>query len=126
MILGDWRADELEPQKVSVGLRLGPDDLRVLDGLVVGRRADSQRADLTYGDAGICRDAKASDARIDGQPGALHRPQQVDFGIECPPTGLPARTPVNRGIGAALGEHRRESFGNGHDDRLDHIEVDDP
>lgn len=56
MILGVRSADELQAQEVAVRARLGPNHLRVLDGLMIGRRANAERADLADRDAHVHRD----------------------------------------------------------------------
>jgi hypothetical protein len=46
MILGVRGADELETQDITVGTRLGPDDLRMLHRLMVRRRANAKHTNL--------------------------------------------------------------------------------
>lgn len=107
------RRDELEAQHVPIGLRLRPNDLRVLDGLVVRCGANSERADVIDWHARVHRDSKTTDARVDGQARAACRSEEVDFGIERPTPALTARATMNGGVGAALREDRRQSVGNG-------------
>jgi hypothetical protein len=126
MILGVGGADELETEHISVGSRLGPHDLRVFDGMVVGRRADPERADLSYRDAHVHRHAETADAGVESQPRATHGSEQVDLGIEGPTTRPTTSASVDGDICATLRKYRRESVGNGHQDIAKHIEAPDP
>jgi prepilin-type processing-associated H-X9-DG protein len=51
----------------------------MLDRLVVRRRTDPQGAGVAYGDGHVDRDPQPPHARIDRQPRAAHRLQQIDF-----------------------------------------------
>jgi len=86
MILGVWSSDELETEQVAIGPGLGPDDLGMLDGLVIGCRSNTKRADVPDWDPHVHGDSQAAHARIDRQARAADRTEQVDLGVECPAT----------------------------------------
>lgn len=53
MILGVRGVDELKTEDITVGTRLGPDDLRVLHRLMIRRGANAKRTNLSDGHAHI-------------------------------------------------------------------------
>lgn len=123
MILGVRGADELEPEQVAIGMRLGPHDLGMLDCLMVRRRAHAEGADLPHRNGRVHGDPQTANAGIDRQAGALHRPQQIDLGIERPTSRTAPRSTMDRDVSATLRKYRRESVGNGRQSTADNIET---
>lgn len=80
---------------------------------MVGCGSNSEGAYVVDRYARVDGNAKPADARVDGQARAARWSEQVDLGIECPPSALAACTPMDCGVSTALGKDRRESFGNG-------------
>lgn len=126
MILGFGSADELEPKDVAVGARLRPDDLGMLDRLMVGRCANPERAHLTDGHSHIDCDTEAANARVERQTLTTDRAQEINLGIERPAARTAAGAAVDGDISATLRKDRRESVGNGGHNRAEHIEAVDP
>jgi len=114
MILGYWSADELQTKKVSVRLSLRPDDLRMLDRLVIRSGSNTQRTHLPDRHAHVDCNPQATNARIDRQTGATDRTEQIDLGIEHPTARASARAAVDRHVCSALRKDGCESFGNGY------------
>lgn len=102
MVLGVGRGDELETQQVAVRPGLGPNDPRVLDRRMVGRRPHPQRADVIEGHTHVDRNPQAAHARIDRQAGASRRREELDLGIERPAPKPTTRTTVHGQVDAAL------------------------
>ena len=116
MISGFGSAYELESEEVSIGPRLRPDDFRMFDRLMVGRRPNAQRANLADRNPHVDRHPEATDARVDGEPSPAHRAEQVDFGIERPALRTTTRAAVDRDVSTARRKDGRESVRYGSQD----------
>jgi hypothetical protein len=126
IILGVGGADELEPKHIAVGAGLGPHDLGVLDRLMVGRRANTKRADLAHGNVHIDCDSEAANAGVEGQSSTAHRAEKIDLRIECPAPRTTTGTAVDGDVSATLRKNRRESVSNGCHGTAEHIQARDP
>jgi hypothetical protein len=74
----------------------------VLDRFMIGRRPNPQRADMVNRHARVDGDSKTTDAGIDCEARATRRSQELDLGVESPPTEPPPGTTMNGNVSAAL------------------------
>ena len=116
MILSLGGRDELEPEHVSIGSRVRPDDLGMLERGPVRRGSDPKRAHVTDRDGCVDRHAQPSGARVEGETCATDGSEQLDLGIEGPSSRPAARATMQGNVRPTPREHRSKSRGNGHQD----------
>ena len=94
--------NELEAQQIAVWPPLRPNHSRVLDRRMVRRRSNPQGANVVDRDPHVDGNPKAANARIERQARTSHRRQELDLGVESPPTKLPPSATMDGSVGATL------------------------
>ena len=109
-VLVGWTVDERQTEQVTVGLRARPDDSGMLDRFVLWGGPDAQGAYLVERHSAVERDAKPTDARIDGHPRTMARREELHLRIERPATRATTGPSMQRHVGTTFRQDRGESL----------------